>query len=249
MTQKKLVEGDSNTNEGSLEVISLDDMDGFEFQQFVAHLFNKLGHGTVEEIRQVRDAGQDIRIRSPDGRLMIIECKHSPKGSVGRPIVQKLHSAVISANARKGFVVTTGHFSHTAIQHAEKLGFRMELIDSKILYDMAKRAKIKVLKKGETTTVFHIVPPPQERIVQTVIDNVIGRAQSHPHTPPQLAKTTILNIFFTPAYRAIYSLSEDFSTSVGLIHRLRISRDSILINGNNGVLLVNSLQEPLWLAS
>ena len=99
MSQKKLFDGHKN---GLLEAISLDAMDGFEFQQFTAHLFNKLGHGTVEEIRRVNDAGQDVRIRSPDGGLAIIECKHHPKGTIGRPTIQKLHSAVISAKTKKG---------------------------------------------------------------------------------------------------------------------------------------------------
>ena len=66
MVQKKLLY--DNLNEAPFEVVSLDDMNGFEFQRFVAHLFNKLGYGSIEEIRTVRDAGQDIRIRSPDGK-------------------------------------------------------------------------------------------------------------------------------------------------------------------------------------
>jgi len=185
----------------------------------------------------VRDAGQDVRIRSPDGDLMIIECKHHPHGTIGRPTVQKLHSAVISANAKKGFVVTTGRFSNVAIDYAENLGTLIELIDSRIIYDMANRAGIKLFKKGETTLVFHVLPPSQELVEQIVIDNVIGSAQSHPFTPDQLAKTNIVNIFFVPAYQIIYSLNEDFSTSVGRIHRIRISRDCILIDGSTGGIL------------
>ena len=53
MSQKKLI--DDYNNDEILEVISLDEMDGFEFQQFTAHLFSKLGYGSVEEIRQVSD--------------------------------------------------------------------------------------------------------------------------------------------------------------------------------------------------
>jgi len=235
MVQKKLLY--DNLNEAPFEAVSLDDMNGFEFQRFVAHLFNKLGYGSIEEICTVRDAGQDIRIRSPDGRLMIIECKHSPKGSIGRPTVQKLHSAVAHAKAGKGYIVTTGRFSYTAINYAENLDIPIELIDSKILYDMANRARIRVLKRGEKTLVFHILPPAQGFIKHEVVGNIIGHAISHPRNPHELAKTSIVNIFFTSAYHAIYSLNEDFSTSVGIIHRIRISRDSMLINGSTGKLL------------
>jgi HJR/Mrr/RecB family endonuclease len=88
-----------------LEVVSLDEMDWFEFEQFVAHLFEQLGIGKAEEIRKGRDAGKDIILSSPQG-LIIVECKHHPKGSVGRPVVQKLHSAAITSSAREIFSCT-----------------------------------------------------------------------------------------------------------------------------------------------
>ncbi len=36
----------------ALEVVSLDDMDWFEFEHFTAHLFQKLGFGKPEEIQE-----------------------------------------------------------------------------------------------------------------------------------------------------------------------------------------------------
>ena len=81
------------------------------------------------------------------------------------------------------------------------------------------------------------MPPFQEFITKKVLDNIIGRAISHPYSPNQIAKTTITNVILIPVYQVIYSLNEDFSTSVGVIHRIRISRDSILINGSTGSLL------------
>ncbi len=77
----------------ALEVISLDDMDWFEFEHFTAHLFQKLGFGKPEEIQKGSDCGRDVIIHSPSGDLIIIECKHHPKSTIGRPTVQKLHSA------------------------------------------------------------------------------------------------------------------------------------------------------------
>jgi len=40
-----------------LEVVSLDEMDWFEFQHFTAHLFQKLGFGKPEEIQKGADYG------------------------------------------------------------------------------------------------------------------------------------------------------------------------------------------------
>ena len=216
-----------------MEVVSLDEMDWFEFEQFVAHLFEQLGIGKAEEIRKGRDAGKDIILRSPQG-LIIVECKHHPKGSIGRPVVQKLHSAVISSNATKGFVVTTGHFSENATTYARSLGTIIELVDSRILSDMANKARIKVLKKGEKTSVFHVIPPPQGILEQAMIRHNLRSVVSFPDTPSQLSKTEVLNIEFIPAYLLKYNLHQDFSTSVGVIHRIHVNNGHILLNGENG---------------
>jgi len=220
-----------------LEAVSLDDMDGFEFERFIAHLFERLGFGKAEEILKTGDAGRDIVIHAPDGELIIVECKHHPKGTIGRPVVQKLHSAVITAQAKKGFLVVTGRFSHAATTYARGLKPPIELVDSRILYDMAKRANIRLLKKGEKTTVYHILPPSQELIVQKTIEHLIGYALSQPNTPRQLVKTTVTKTLFIPAYLLEYSVHENFSTTVGIIHRVHIDRERILINGQNGELI------------
>ena len=47
-----------------LEIVSLDDMDWFEFQRFTAHLFEKLGFGNATEILKGNDAGRDVTLHS-----------------------------------------------------------------------------------------------------------------------------------------------------------------------------------------
>jgi restriction system protein len=117
-----------------LEVVSLDDMSWFEFQQFVAHLFEKLGYGKCKKILKGNDSGRDIILSSTAG-LTVIECKHYSRGSIGRPVVQKLHSAVISARAKQGFLVTTGRFSAKATEYAGQVQPSIRLVDLRILID------------------------------------------------------------------------------------------------------------------
>jgi len=218
----------------TLETVSLDDMDGFEFQYFVAHLFEKLNIGKAEKIQLVRDEGRDIVLSTHDGSKIVIECKHHPKGTIGRPVVQKLHSAVITARAKKGIIVTTGHFSQAAIKYAKSLGSLIELVDSSILYDLANRARIRLLKRGESTSVYGILPPSQRLLEQEMVNHFVGEAISKPNTPYQLTNTSVLNIRFIPAYLLEYSLHDTFSTSVGVVHRITINRGKILLSGRNG---------------
>jgi restriction system protein len=112
-----------------LEVVSLDEIDWFEFQHFIAHLFQRLGFGKPEEIQKGSDCERDVIIHSPEGNLIIIECKHHSKSTIGRPTVQKLHSAILTANSRKGYLVTTGKFLPAAINYAKTLDSTIELVD------------------------------------------------------------------------------------------------------------------------
>lgn len=224
-----------------LEVVSLDEMDWFEFQHFIAHLFQKLGFGKPEEIQKGSDCGRDVIIHSSEGDLIIVECKHHPKSTIGRPTVQKLHSAILTANSRKGYLVTTGKFSPAAIDYAKTLGSTIELVDLRVLADMANRAGIKLLKKGENTAVYHLLPPSQEVVNKEVIDNVVGIALSHPHTPEELTETVINEVTFIPAYLMEFSLHENFSTTVGIIHSVHVDRGRILIDGQDGRLIKPAL--------
>lgn len=98
--------------------IYLNSIDGFEFEKVCRIIFSNLNYGYVESTPLVGDKGRDLIIHSNEGKILV-ECKHHPKSSIGRPVVQKLHSAVISEGAIKGIIVTTGTFSKDAILHAK----------------------------------------------------------------------------------------------------------------------------------
>lgn len=83
------------------EYVALDSMDGFEFEHFCGRLLETLGYGRVETIGSVADAGRDLIVHSREGKI-VVECKHHPNGVIGRPVVQKLHSAVITEGAIGG---------------------------------------------------------------------------------------------------------------------------------------------------
>lgn len=131
----------------SRRVIHLDMIDGFGFERACADIFAGAGLGHVEQLGGGgADGGIDLLIRGRDGSLTAVECKHHPNGSIGRPIVQKLHSAVISSGASRGIVVTTGRFTEDAKAHAEELSrtVRISLFDRSHLADLADRAGIRL---------------------------------------------------------------------------------------------------------
>jgi len=215
--------------------VSVDDMDGFEFQYFVARLFEELGLGKILEIRKVRDVGRDITLMSPDGELIIVECKHHPRGTIGRPVVQKLHSALITYGAKEGYIVTTGEFSPDAVEYAKKLGSLIKLVDFGVLCDMASRAQIRIVKKGESPPIYYVIPPSGEVLEKQVISRILHEAVSYPYAPSKLSQVNVVDAYMIPAYLLEYSLHEDFKTGTGrLIHSLHFDRELILIDGRDG---------------
>ena len=73
----------------------LNDLSGFEFEDVVEDVFRNLGYENVRQADRTADEGRDVIMEEVvDGtrRANIVECKHT--GTVGRPVVQKLHSAI-----------------------------------------------------------------------------------------------------------------------------------------------------------
>lgn len=104
-------------------------MDSNEFEYFCQSLFEIHFNCRVTITQQTRDEGIDLIIHHTSGNE-IVECKHWPNGTVGRPVVQKLHSAILNSGAKKGIIVTTGQFSSEASTYAANLNdVKITLID------------------------------------------------------------------------------------------------------------------------
>ena len=100
-----------------------------EFEEFCQLLLAKRYDCNVVLTKATGDEGRDLIVEHPDG-LIVVECKHWPEGTVGRPVVQKLHSAVLTCNSKKGMIITSGRFTQEATSYAMSLNdISMELVD------------------------------------------------------------------------------------------------------------------------
>lgn len=106
-------------NDLSLRKISdaIDNMNPFEFEDFVAYLFKKLGD-KVEQTSKSRDGGYDIKLNNGES---LVEIKHYSDGNnISRPIVQKLVGACIENDVDNGIIVTTSNFTKEAYESIKK---------------------------------------------------------------------------------------------------------------------------------
>ena len=105
-----------------------------EFEEYCQFLMKSLYRCKVDLTQQTGDGGRDLLVHHSTG-LWIIECKHCPNGTIGRPVVQKLHSATLTSNSCHALIITTGRFSKDAENYAQNLTD----VDIKLI-DMAKLA-------------------------------------------------------------------------------------------------------------
>ena len=103
----------------------LEDLSGFEFEDVIEDVFRNLGYENVRQAEKTADEGRDILMEEVvDGtrQAVVVESKHTD--TVGRPVVQKIHSAIATFDfdgPKRGMVVTTGRFTCPAGKYAERL--------------------------------------------------------------------------------------------------------------------------------
>jgi hypothetical protein len=119
-------------------------MNGYDFEEYCHSLFAYVYKCRVQQTSFSNDEGRDL-IMYDEGKTTFIECKNWKTTHVGRPVIQKLHSAMITGKADRGIVVTTGKFTQDATEYVRINGLNIELID---FYSLQKLAA----KKGDVLT-------------------------------------------------------------------------------------------------
>ena len=219
----------------------LDDLSGFEFEDVMEDVFRNLGYENVRQADRVADEGRDILMEERvDGRLraIVVECKHTD--AVGRPVVQKLHSAVATHDydgPARGMVVTTGRFTGPAEEYARNLRENddpnpIELLDGDDLREIAEEVGLDLYNGRIEILCEETLRPtdPSRSPAYPAIDafhdvkNLHAEAVPDPHT----AAT------FVPFVRVQADVDSVFETSVGIIHRVHESDELVVRADRNG---------------
>ena len=64
------------------------------------------------------DGGVDLICVGPTHQKIIVQCKKY-KGSVGAPVLRDFFGALVHSKADLGYVITTGHFTDSAVEFAK----------------------------------------------------------------------------------------------------------------------------------
>ena len=91
---------------------------GFEFEDTCYEIFERCGFKS-KKFGGVHDEGRDILVWNSFGKI-VVECKHHAS-RIGRPEVQKLHSAMDTEGAVGAVLVSTGGFTSYARDHTKTI--------------------------------------------------------------------------------------------------------------------------------
>jgi restriction system protein len=216
-------------------------MDGYQFQKFVASLFQKLGFTNVKVGPTGADEGVDLDMeqKTDVGTIRyVVECKHHSEGTVGRPVVQKLHSVVMTKGMHKGIIVTSGNFSGDAATYAESVG--IELIDMNKLKELAKKIGMSI-KRESSISIENCFPISDGSIILRELCSFLG-------TDLKGFKDSFLGIQemqieLLSSYMIDYNIDATFSTSAGVIHSVN-EKSVIFLHGESGECLRSEITNP-----
>lgn len=110
--------------------------DPYEFETFVAGLFQEMGYRTRQTAR-TNDGGYDIDLYR-DGKRTIVECKcYEPGSKISRPLLQKLVGANQAIHADHMIFVTTCGYSKEAEVYARSTN--VKIIDGSRLMQLVNQ--------------------------------------------------------------------------------------------------------------
>ncbi|QJT06105.1 restriction endonuclease [Streptomyces asoensis] len=106
------------------EEIGYEELDPYEFEQAIAELCRRDGCTEVEVVGGAGDLGADVVARTPDGRVLVIQCKrYSDTNRVGSQDMQRFGGTCFAVHgAEVAAVVTTGDFTAPAVEYARQCG-------------------------------------------------------------------------------------------------------------------------------
>jgi restriction endonuclease Mrr len=218
----------------------LDDLSGYEFEDLMEDVFRKLGYENVRQSTRSSDEGRDVLMEEVvDGqrRAVVVECKHTD--GVGRPVVQKLHSAVATYDypgPKRGLVATTGTFTGPAEEYAQRLlanddPHPIELLDGTDLREIGEEIGLDLYNGRIEILCDETLRPydPSRGVHSPVVDAFREVENIDAGTVPD--PTAVVD--FRPVLQVTAETDATFETSVGVVHRER-GTDRLVVQADRG---------------
>ncbi|KYH45627.1 restriction endonuclease [Branchiibius sp. NY16-3462-2] len=131
------------------------------FEDLVIRLLERMGYGragSVERTSASGDAGVDgIISQDPLGldRIYVQAKRYAEDRTIERPRIHEFAGALLGKQGDRGVFITTSRFSSGAIQEAERINARIELIDGRRLAELLVAYGVGV-QADQTVTLYRL---------------------------------------------------------------------------------------------
>lgn len=105
------------------ELCEIDDMSGYDFEQYVAYLLQCCGYSNVEVTQKSGDWGADVIAYKNEDKIAF-QCKRS-ESNIGNKAVQEVLGGMGYYNCTKGIVVTNANFTNAAVEQAARCNIEL----------------------------------------------------------------------------------------------------------------------------
>ncbi|AIZ56878.1 restriction endonuclease [Candidatus Methanoplasma termitum] len=216
-----------------LKNIYLCDYDGEGFEKLCQKLLQGHYKAEVEDVPLVGDGGKDLIVRFSPTDVMYVECKHHHK-PIGRPVVQKLHSAMMTDGVKKGLLICTGGFSDDAINHINENRLHIETMDFYDLKSIGSKYGYRILLNptSDNITICTLAPYDPNEIKSIITSNFINvRNSGRTKVEPNLK---IIKNDRVVKYGVFLHISahEDFKMSNGTVIKRLDQEFNVLLDSN-----------------
>ncbi|NNG38061.1 restriction endonuclease [Flexivirga sp. ID2601S] len=131
------------------------------FEDLVIRLLERMGYGkagSVERTSASGDAGVDgIISQDPLGldRIYVQAKRYAEDRTIDRPRIHEFAGALLGKQGDRGVFITTSRFSNGAVQEAERINARIELIDGRRLAELLVAYGVGV-QSDQTVTLYRL---------------------------------------------------------------------------------------------
>jgi len=138
-----LFNGKKHSAYAEAELVRIDELEGYQFEGYVARLLRNCGYTQVTLTQESGDYGADITAYDRENKKIGFQCKRS-HNTVGVQGVKDISAGMQYYHCEKGVVVTNSRFTQPARELAQKC--QVELWDRNTLEQLIKANKVRVSK-------------------------------------------------------------------------------------------------------
>lgn len=119
-------------------ILSINKMNGSEFEDFVSFVFKELGF-KVKQTAKTRDGGKDLILKTTKGKVYVEVKRYSSKNPISSSLVLKLIGSAVSDGINECIFLTTSRYTKDALELVENSKVNVKLIDLDGFKDMIKK--------------------------------------------------------------------------------------------------------------